>query len=62
MNASPWNAMRGCTVTPPPSAATRAMFASDIVSHRSKHQRSPANGVSRFTASNTSRKRPIDSS
>lgn len=54
--------MRGCTVTPPPSAATRAMFASDIVSHRSKHQRNPANGVSRFTASNTSRKRPIDSS
>jgi hypothetical protein len=33
-----------------------------IVSAWSKNQRKPSKGTSRFTASNTSRKRPIDSS
>jgi hypothetical protein len=52
----------GCTAMPPPSARTRFKFRSVIVSAWSKNQRSPSKGMSRLTASNTSRKRPIGSS
>src|SRR5438046_3832526 len=47
---------------PPPSARTRSRLRSETVSQWSKNQFSPLNETSRFTSSNTFRKRVMLSS